>query len=341
MSIRFSAILAALSAILLLALPPVRAEDGAEGYRLGRGYPVGDTGIRLGGYADARVQAPRSGSWNFAVSDLSLFVTWEDGGRWRFFSETEVGDAVAAGEHQDLSTRNAHFELERLYVDHLFNDTLSVRFGKFLTPVGRWNLIHADPLVWTTTRPLATENPFSKNATGLMLHGGLPLADRRVDYAVYADLTSALDPHRSDQPFDNALGAHLLYAVADNLEVGLSYANFQLNDDPRHRHNLVGIEGFWSYRRYEASSEWVYRTGGSKDLWQGFVQGAAPLAAGWFAVGRYEFFEQEQGPAGQLGVFGLAFRPIPPLVWKVEYRLGTHNEAAAPDGLFGSFAVLF
>ena len=71
------------------------------------------------------------------------------------------------------------------------------------------------------------------------------------------------------------------------------------------------------------------------------MQGVAPLVSHWYAVGRYEYFQQPQGPTGQLGVFGLAFRPIPPLVWKVEYRLGTHNESAAPDGLYGSFAVLF
>jgi len=29
-------------------------------------------------------------------------------------------------------------------------------------------------------------------------------------------------------------------------------------------------------------------------------------------------------------VLGLAYRPLPPVVWKLEYRLGTHNEILAP-----------
>jgi hypothetical protein len=326
---------------LLLAQPAAPADtEPAPEYQLGRGYPLGQTGIRLGGYASVEAEAPRSGPWSFDVSDLSLFVTWEHG-RWRYFSETEIGEALTAGEHKGLTTQDAHFELERLYLDYLFDDALSVRFGKFLTPIGRWNLLHASPLVWTTTRPVATYQLFSRNATGLMLYGSLPMAERDLDYSVYGTLTDSLDPYRSENPFENAIGGHLLYSVADNLEVGLSYANYKLNDSPENRYNLAGAEAFWFYRKFEVNGEWVFRAGGQKDLWQGFVQGVAPLVSHWYAVGRYEYFQQEQGPAGQLGVFGLAFRPVPPLVWKVEYRLGTHNESAAPDGLYGSFAVLF
>jgi hypothetical protein len=330
--------------VLVLSLSSAWADTdmAPRGYQLGRGYPLGDTGIRLGGYASVEVDAPRSGPWSFDVGDLSLFTTWEDdSGRWRFFSETEIGDALTAGEHQGLTTQEAHFELERLYLDYLFDDALSVRIGKFLTPIGRWNLLHASPLVWTTTRPVATESLFAKRATGLMLHGNLPATESNLGYALYADFTDALDPHRADNPFENAYGAHLLYSVADNLEVGLSYANYTLNDSPENRYNLAGAEAFWSWRKFEVNGEWVFRAGGSKDLWQGYVQGVAPLVSHWYAVGRYEYFQQEQAPSANLGVFGLAFRPVPPLVWKVEYRLGAHNESAAPDGLYGSFAVLF
>lgn len=332
----------ALALSLLFAAGVPAETDGTTGYQLGRGYALGQTGIRLGGYASIKAGAPRSGSWDFSVNDLSLLTSWEDdSGHWRFFSETEVGDLLSAGEHQGLGAQDAHFELERAYIDRLFDDSFSLRFGKFLTPVGRWNLLHANPLVWTTTRPVATEQLFSKHANGLMAHGGLPVDGRRLDYALYADLTQSLDPYRLENPFENALGGHLLYAVTDHLNLGLSYVNYELNATPKGRYHLVGLEGVWSWRQFEVSSEWVYRTGGGCGLAQGFVQGVAPLGAHWYAVGRYEMFQQERKPTAQLGVFGLAFRPLPPLVWKVEYRLGTQNEAEAPDGLYGSFAVLF
>ncbi|WP_246628578.1 hypothetical protein [Methylomagnum ishizawai] len=355
----------------LLLSPPVQAGDGdGTDYRLGRGYALGDSGFRLGGYASAVVAAPRNLPWRFALKDLSLFVTWERE-HWRFFSETEVSNALSAGQGQSLGVHEAEVEIERLYLDYLHDDALALRFGKFLTPIGRWNLLHAEPVVWTTTRPVATYLLFATNDTGLMLHGNVPLLGKRLEYQVYGGLGSALDPKQPDNPFANSIGAHLNLALTDTLELGLSYANFRLDENhapsgtqpsdslgysnitvlypvefPDHdadqRQNLVGLDAAWSYRRFEVMSEWVFRAGGQERFWQGYVQGVAPLAGTpWYAVGRYEYFQQEWGPPGQLGVFGLALRPIPPLVWKVEYRLGSHNEAIAPDGLYGSIAVLF
>ena len=66
-----------------------------------------------------------------------------------------------------------------------------------------------------------------------------------------------------------------------------------------------------------------------------------PLNLHWFIVGRYEFFEQFQDKAGQVGLLGLAYKPLPPIVWKLDYQLGEHNETLAPDGLSASFAILF
>jgi hypothetical protein len=273
-----------------------------------------------------------------------LFVSWEAGARLRLFSELELVDAFRASEEHDPITRNARFELERFYADISLSDTLDLRLGKFLTPIGRWNLTHAEPLVWTTTRPLATEHLFSKHGAGLMLHGTLGVRGRDLDYALYADASEALDPHRSENPFDNAAGLHLLYHPWENGEVGFSYVNYALNDAANHRHNLVGAEFFWSRRRFELSGELVYRDGAglADDAVELFVQGVVPVADKFYAIGRYEFFDQETAPpSGHLGVLGLAYRPLPPVVFKVEYRLGTENETLAPDGFFTSIAILF
>ena len=331
---------AALAAALTVSVPAWSGSDDS-GYRLGRGYRLGNSGFRLGGYASLGVEVPRGDSWALQANDLSLFLSWDQGGRLRFFSELEVGDAFGAGEKHGLNTADAHFEFERGYFDAILTDRVTLRIGKFLTPIGRWNLIHADPLVWTATRPLATEDLFATNANGVMLHGNLPLGTPSLEYAVYADFTNTIDPYRSGAPFDHAYGGHLLYSFNEQLQFGLSYAAFEHERDRNGEHHLVGLEGLWSRRQYEVSGEWVFRSGQAGDAWQGFLQGVAPLGAHWYAVGRYELFGAERRPLGQAGVFGLALRPIPPLVWKVEYRLGTHNEQKLPDGLFGSFAVLF
>lgn len=332
------------AAALSLSIP-IRAAGDTDGtYRLGGGYPVGETGLRLGGYASADINAPHAASWHTEISDLSLFLTWDNNSRLRFFSELEAGDLLSAGEHQAPGIQNARFDFERFYIDGIVNNHLTVRLGKFLTPIGHWNLIHAAPLVWTSSRPVATENLFSTHASGLMLHGSVPVAERQLEYSVYGDLTENIDPHRSKNPFENALGAHLRYFLSDTLQIGASFANFVLSSQQPARYYLTGIEAFWTYRKFEFSSELVYRTSdhaNTQSAWQGFVQNVAPLSQHWFVVGRYEFFEQPPDKTGQAGTLGLAYRPLPPLIWKLEYRLGVNNDMLAPDGPSASFAVLF
>ncbi len=324
----------------------VLADGLNDGYRLGHGYQIKDTGIHLGGYASTKIHGFGTAPWSFEVSDLSLFTTWDNGSNLRLFMELEIEDSLSAGEHRNLTTGSAHLVVERLYLDYLVNDNLTVRIGKILTPVGQWNLIHADPLVWTTTRPVATTNLFSRHANGIMLHGTVPLGEQQsLDYSVYGDYSEGLDPKRAGPPhFDNAVGARLRYNVSDNLKIGLSYADFALLNKPTIRNHLLGFDFAWSYQRFTINSEIVYRNNDApvnNNAWQGYIQGVSPLAGNLYAVGRYEFFDQDNGQTGQVGVLGLAYRPIPPLVWKLEYRLGERNRDLAPDGLYASFAVLF
>lgn len=323
---------------------PAWADDGDNAYRLGRGYAVGDTGLRLGGYAAIQTALPQHRAWSFEVNDLSLFLTWDNGGRFHFFSELEAGDLLSAGEHQSLGVQNVHFEFERCYLDTLINNYLSVRLGKYLSPVGQWNSIHAAPLVWTSSRPVATENLFSTHGTGLMLYGSATFAQHLLEYSIYGDASNSLDVHRSENPFENAAGGHIRYFVSDALQIGASYANFTLNEHAPARSHLAGLDLAWRYHRYELSSELVYRNSqhaSKPHTWQGFVQSAIPLTQQWYAISRYEFFQQQQDRTGQVGLLGLAYRPIPPLTWKLEYRLGSHNSALAADGFTASFAILF
>lgn len=333
-----------LAGLLLSPFSVDAIDDVDESYQLGNGYAVGGTGWRIGGYASAELKIPRQLPWLIDVSDLSLFLSWDNGSRLHFFTELEAGELLSAGEHEWPSTKHTHFEFERFYLDTLVNNHLSIRLGKFLTPVGQWNLIHAAPLVWTTFRPVATENLFSTHATGMMLHGSLSMGERQMEYALYGDVSSDIDPHLSKNPFENAVGARLRYLFDDTINIGLSFANFVLKDFPNNRHSLVGLDIGWTYQALELTSEVVFRTSDntqSSNNWQGFTQGVGHISQHWALIGRYEFFQQPIEPMGQVGVFGIAYRPMPPLIWKLEYRLGEHNEALAPDGLGASFSVLF
>lgn len=321
------------------------AQDNQTGYQLGRGYRIAETGLQLGGYASMHLEGLGDTPWTYTFTDLSLFLTWDNGSRLRFFSELEAEDFLTITEHQGITDKGAGFRIERLYLDYLVNDKLTVRIGKMLTPVGQWNLIHADPLVWTATRPVATDTLFSEHITGVMAHGSIPVGDQTLDYSFYGDYSSSLDPRRTEPPyFDNAVGLRLRYHLNDSLKIGFSYVDYALTETTNIRNHLLGFDLAWSYQRFLVNSEVVYRNNNAahnNNAWQGYIQGVSPLIGNFYGVGRYEFFDQNHGKTGQAAVFGLAYRPLPPLVWKLEYRFGKNNQELIPDGLFASFAVLF
>ena len=163
------------------ALGPARA---GLPYELGQGYPLPWLGLTAGGYATLRAGNLEGEPAKAVVKDLSLFLHTDLGPRWHFFTELELGDPMAWS-RDGLTTSYAEFDVERLYVDHNLTPGATLRLGKFLTPVGRWNLIHADPLVWSVFRPLTTSAAFARHASGISLLGTLPLADSSLDYQVY------------------------------------------------------------------------------------------------------------------------------------------------------------
>jgi hypothetical protein len=89
----------------------VLADDSGSGYQLGRGYTLGDSGIHLGGYANAQMHSQGPSPTGFSLEDLSLFVSWDNGSKLRYFSETEVEDGLSIKEGQSLTTGLAKFRM--------------------------------------------------------------------------------------------------------------------------------------------------------------------------------------------------------------------------------------
>lgn len=314
-------------------------------YRPGNGWQVPGTGFKLGGYASIGSENMPDAHRNIGINDLSLLIHWESEGKLRLFSEIDMENPVSLEKGRGVTTSHAYLALERLYGDYLYSENLNLRAGKFLTPIGRWNVIHAAPLVWTTNRPLITERTFPTNATGAMVYGTLPAFGRSIDYSLYTAVGEDWRPDPKLDPFREAYGLHVTLPVADNGEFGMSYANFEQKSSVGERKNLLGVDYFWSRDRYEISMEAVYRfsdNGSLSDEKGLYIQGVAPISERWYALGRYEFYDQA-GPTAATNIWlaGLAMRLSPATVLKAEYSHATHNNVQAPDGLYASFAILF
>ena len=331
-------------------IPDIGLDSMAQRYQLGQGLALGDSGFTLGGYGEAsyrdlhKAEGPDPSA---AIDGLSAILWWDGGGRWRAFSELELENALVL-QPGDTTAEDARLLLERFYVDYAARDALKFRVGKFLTPIGRWNLIHAAPLVWTTSRPLITETTFPTNATGAMLYGVLPGLFDGIEYSLYASIGEELFPEPGLNTFREAVGARVSASPLETLNLGLSIANFELENEPGQHRDLYGIDFAWTWRRWEVSGEVAARssdndTEDSRDERGLYLQLVAPLTQKLYAVTRYEQFHQ-LGADRDLKIYlgGINYRHRPAVVLKAEFVRALNNEGVErPDGLLASIAVLF
>jgi hypothetical protein len=328
--------------------------DDAE-YELGRGLSVPNLNLTLSGYTSLRLQNLNTSETRFDVRDLSLIAIWDPHPRWRLFTEMELENTVSV-DNRGLNASDAEAELERIYVDFVVNDMASLRGGKFLTPFGRWNLLHADPLVWTVSRPLVTTIAVPDHATGAALHGLRSLNENTIEYHLYVDDSDDLDPHHGKSSFEdlnvaglsndfnNALGLQLRYHfLNDQAEIGASFASFEIYRGDERR-NLFGVDALYRWRRAEFSMESAYRLddNSSQDSeWGAFVQAVVPIVGRCYAVARIEYYSSDliERDAHRT-TLGLAYRPIPVTSFKLEYHDGSDRELT-PDGWEASWSILF
>ncbi|HVI56000.1 MAG TPA: porin [Luteibacter sp.] len=347
----------------LCTASPARAGDATQGdswkpapYSLGQGLYFPDQGLRIGGYADVHFFDLRGSRADSSLRDVSLFVTKDLGSRWQLFTELATSRTVNVTGAQN-GGGSAEVDVERLYADFHATPGMTLRFGKFLTPIGEWNLVHADPLTWTVSRPLSTSTAFARHATGAMAFGTIAVKGRDLDYWVFADdsknlgigqdADDAFTDYTGDRSprnnFLHAFGGRVLYHLAgDSLAVGASYVAYQL-EQPKHDYQLTGIDFTWTTRYVELTGEAIYRTGASPLSSErgGFVEAGIPIVSHLYLIGRIErYHTSEPETTTVVRTEAINYRPISGLVLKLEHRNGRGGDIV-PAGWLASVSVLF
>ena len=312
---------------------------GDLSYTPGRGLRVGDTGLTLGGYSNVSLLRDEGEKAHLRLDDVSLFVIWEPVARLRFFSELEYAEIFDIDSKGHVDSPDESATVERMYVDGGISDALNVRAGIFLTPVGRWNVIHAAPLVWTTSRPLVTERPFDPNVTGVMLFGSWFPSAGTVTYSVFDQFAGPIEGNPEFDPADHSLGGRLQYDADGGWSVGSSYLAARRGDDWRH---VGGLDVLWSRRPLEIMGEALVQAGdGGGPEWGLYVQPVLAVSARTALVARYEHYAVPGPSAVNVMTIGVAFRLLPTVVVKAEYQVADRLTKVEPPGFRSSIAVLF
>jgi hypothetical protein len=298
-------------------------------------------GFSWGGYSSASFHIKPGGDKEAQLDEVSLILRWEGNSRLRFFTEIEIEEALVWKEGESFPAEGSHLDLERLYFDYNLSEKLNLRAGRYLTPAGRWNLIHAAPLVWTTTRPLATSRLFPQSTNGLMFYGALPVWDRAFEYTFFAEAVEDQFEDDNEIEFEQTRGAR--FTLSGDINWGLSLLEFKEEVPGNPRFRMVGVDFMSSHNGWEFSGEAFqrYYTDNSDGGNGGYLQVVAPLGNQWFAIGRMENFKRPAEGSTERWLLGTAWRMKSNQVLKLEYSGGDEDHPDSPRGFLASFAILF
>ena len=308
------------------------------------------SGFSLGGYSSAGVTLHRDENAEAAVNEVSLLLTWNGDSRWSFFSELELERPLSWNDDRKFPSKESHLDLERLYLDYNISETMNLRMGRFLTPNSRWNLLHASPLVWTSTRPLATYRLFPTGTNGLMLHGSVPVNDYAVDYMLFAEALEDQEKDNFELPFEHVRGARV--ALNRQWNLGASLLSFKEKDikalgNQNKTYRMLGLDFIKQFGEVELSGEGFARftQSGSNGGSGAYLQTAVPLNAlglhDWFWITRLETMQRPNEGSSERWLTGATWRVKPTQLLKLEFAGGSGNQPEAPRGFIASYAFLF
>lgn len=303
--------------------------------------PEIDKDFSIGGYASAAMQVEPGGHANASLDQISLILSKNINDRLQLFTEVELEYPLTWQSGNSVKTDDSRVDVERLYADYSFSSQINLRVGRFLSPIGIWNLVHAAPLVWTTVRPAATRELFPQSTNGLMLHGATPFMSGAIEYSAYVEVLKDQDEDPGEIPFKKTRGIRLAYDGA--AEWGLSLDEFEEEGNGNPQYRMVGLDFFKEHNGWEISGEYYqrYQDGDGDDSNGGYLQVVAPLVNRWFAVGRLENLRlPEDGTTGRWLV-GAAWRFKEGQVIKLEYDGGQESQYDMPRGFIASYAILF
>lgn len=310
-------------------------------YGLGRGLEIGRTGLHVGGFTTLAFDRENGKHGSLELDGVNFLVLLEPNEFVRGFMELEIGDLFLWETNERVhSSPNATFE--RLYGDLRVGDPFTLRVGKYQTPVGRWNLVPAEPFVWTPIDPAFLETAFDEHQTGATILGSVHPGGGSLDYWVYGQFIDPLDPSEDPQHADYSVGGRVQYGRAlEQWSVGSSFLATEIGGAWSY---LGGLDFEVRFGRVLLTSELTLQQGAleDRDLWDVYLQGVFEVVPTFYGVARYERIDPSgSSQDAHLGDFGVAWVPKPYLILKASYRATDRQTEVVRRGLSLSFSFVY
>jgi hypothetical protein len=308
-------------------------------------------GFRVGGYTSVDLNVPRAESTRLNWNELAMIVTWDKNTRIKFFGEFDLEDVATYTHHQGLDFRDAYINLERLYFDVNLNEKANLRIGRFLTPLGRWNQLHASPLVWTASRPLVTTELYPSFTSGLQLFGTVPFNERSLDYQFYTAAMNSQPKSRGEMQYKDMHGAriainNILNFTDENAglnTIGLNVSSYRDEESNGFKYSLIGLDFLLEINRWELSGEAYTRkiNHGQRGGSGAYLQSAYLIKNDWYWITRLESLHQPDASNAERWIIGVTKRLKPNQLLKFEVVGGNGEYEDIPRGFTTSFAMMF
>ncbi|MEJ2679398.1 MAG: hypothetical protein P8174_10040 [Gemmatimonadota bacterium] len=329
--------------------------------------------IHLAGYGSVvfgySLQNPTQDHTAFPAATAAALVSGTIVPRLSYFGDFQAASWTA--ENWTGQREENNFNIARLYAEYAFSDAFRLRLGRFLTPVGQWNEIPAEPLTWTVLRPLTTYRPFAKSTTGVLVAGTVPVAGHDAGYALYFSPPDWSREESQESGFVQAVGGRVAGELRPGLVLGASVARFRVSrpyqpedaeygeagapadtaDGPseeareaeaRGRY-LIGADLSWDIGRVELLSEAVSlsRTALRPGERGAFVQAAIRVLGPARLVLRSEVYEPVYTSTVAVQTIGVTTRFFQHMTFKLERQISNHPSERVRDGWVVSLSALF
>ncbi|MDD2265823.1 hypothetical protein [Sulfuricurvum sp.] len=311
----------------------------AEPYQLGHGVSVNDA-MNIGGYFSSELDSNHQND-SFTLDDVAVMAYGDINPMFSYLAEFEAVGFYHKNFNDGSEESHKKFHAERVYGDLWMSDTVNLRFGKQITPIGYWNLEPINVLRDTTSNPLYSMLLFPKFLTGVDFNGYVPQT-QGVRYHLFGQNNRDLDEEYINIPNTHFFGLALENEISMDWSNDGSIGEYITNTNQRTRFIQAGTkydDARWQILAEGLIAKSAYPDQTESSALSGYAQAMYRYTPEHAVISRYEYFNDHHTDyKDNIFILGYSYRPWYPVSLKGEYQWHSQNDENR--ALF-SLSVLF